>query len=217
MRISPLGFLLCIAFALTGCLGSGGGGGQKGARDSTADGNRSPTIAGSPPRSALVNEPYDFVPTAADPDGDVLVFQIVGKPRWANFDPASGRLWGVPGTGDAGNFANIRVSVADGHATVALTTFSIAVTQGASGSVTLSWEPPTLNADGSTLNNLAGYRIYYGRSPDDLDQSVVLRNPGLTRYVIENLSPAHWHFAMTSINSSGYEGKRSTVVGKQVA
>jgi hypothetical protein len=107
--------------------------------------------------------------------------------------------------------------VADGRATAALAAFSIAVTQGATGSVTLSWEPPTRNADGSTLKNLTGYRIYYGRSPNDLDQSVVLRNPGLTRYVIENLSPAHWHFAMTSFNARGYESKRSMIISKQVA
>ena len=43
--------------------------------------------------------------------------------------------------------------------------------------------PPSENADGSVLTDLAGYRIYYGRNPDNLTQVVVLDNPGLTRYV----------------------------------
>jgi len=33
-------------------------------------------------------------------------------------------------------------------------------------SITLAWEAPTANADGSTpLTDLAGYRVYYGTSP----------------------------------------------------
>ena len=32
---------------------------------------------------------------------------------------------------------------------------------------------------------------------------VVVNNPGLTRYVIENLTPARWYFSMTSVNSRG--------------
>ncbi len=50
--------------------------------------------------------------------------------------------------------------------------FDITVNQIALGSATLSWKPPTENADGSALTNLAGYRIYYGRNRDNLTESV---------------------------------------------
>jgi hypothetical protein len=217
MRKLPRVFVLFIAFAVAGCLGSGGGGSKKATRDTTPEVNRSPTIEGSPPRSILAGEPYTFSPTAADPDGDTLVFQIAGKPAWAAFDPASGRLSGTPGAGDAGTFPSIRISVTDGRASAALAVFDIAVTQVASGSVTLSWSSPNRNSDGTSLTNLAGFRIYYGRNPEVLDQTVHLSNPGLTRYVVENLSPALWHFAMTSVNSKGKESKRSQIVSKNVA
>ena len=47
--------------------------------------------------------------------------------------------------------------------------FNITVHQIAEGSATLSWMPPTENADGSALTDLAGYRIYYGRNPNTLN------------------------------------------------
>lgn len=40
---------------------------------------------------------------------------------------------------------------------------------GASGSsVTLSWDAPTKNEDGSDLTDLLGYKVYYGTSPSSL-------------------------------------------------
>jgi hypothetical protein len=84
------------------------------------------------------------------------------------------------------------------------------------GSATLTWLPPTENADGSVLTDLAGYRIYYGRGTDALDQVVTVDNPGLTSYVIDNLSPATWYFSMTSVNSSGVESQRSEAASKTV-
>ena len=77
--------------------------------------------------------------------------------------------------------------------------------------------PPTENADGSPLTDLAGYRIYYGRNQDNLTQVVVLDNPGLTRYVVENLTPARWFFAMTSVRTDGVESRRSTTASKTIS
>lgn len=85
-----------------------------------------------------------------------------------------------------------------------------------SGSATLSWYPPTQNADGSTMSNLAGYRIYYGKSAKRLDQTIVIDNPGLTRYVVENLVPAKWYFTMTAVNASGKESERARPVSKKI-
>ncbi len=67
---------------------------------------------------------------------------------------------------------------------------------------------------GPALRDLAGYRIYVGQSANALNRMIPLNNAGLTRYVIEDLSPARWHFAMTSVNSRGRESQRSAVVSK---
>lgn len=88
--------------------------------------------------------------------------------------------------------------------------------QAAAGAATVSWNPPTQNADGSQLGNLAGYRIYYGKSATRLDRSIDIDNPGLTRYLVEDLAPARWHFAMTSVNAQGVESQRSQTVSKRI-
>jgi len=178
--------------------------------------NTAPTITGSPPASVLQGQDYDFTPAASDPDGDPIEFSIERKPAWASFDRSTGRLSGTPGAADAGNFTNIRISVTDGKATVALNDFAISVRQVAEGSATLSWSPPTQNNDGSALTNIAGYRIYFGRNRDNLTEVVAIDNPGLTRYVVENLTPARWFFRMTTLNTGGAESARSQAVSKTI-
>lgn len=178
--------------------------------------NQAPAISGSPSANVLEGQLYEFLPSATDPDGDELQFSIVRKPAWAQFDRASGRLWGTPGPEDVGNFTNITITVSDGVASDSLSAFDVSVNPIAAGSATLSWNPPTENADGSPLTDLAGYRIYYGRNPDNLTQVVVLNNPGLTRYVVENLPPARWHFEMTSVNVDGIESRRSDTASKTI-
>jgi hypothetical protein len=184
------------------------------AGDSTA--NQKPTVSGDPPSSIRAGQVYEFTPQASDPDGDKLKFRVSNKPSWANFDRATGRLWGTPRDADVGINVDIRISVTDGRKSTVLPRFSITVDQISNGSVTLSWNPPIQNADGSALTDLAGYRIYYGRQVDTLSRVITLRNPGLTRLVIEDLASATWHFSMTSFNSSGSESERSPAVSKTV-
>jgi len=179
--------------------------------------NNRPTITGLPPSNILEGESYEFTPSASDADGDTLEFSIARKPAWASFDPATGRLAGTPNAQDVGNFTNIGISVSDGQDSAALTGFHITVNGIALGAATLSWNPPTENTDGSSLTNLAGYRIYYGRNASNPGQSVVVNNPGLTRYVVENLSPAKWYFTMTSVNAGGVESGRSPTVSKTIS
>ena len=142
--------------------------------------------------------------------------QSRASPPGRNSTAATGRLWGTPAAADVGNFTNIAISVTDGKDTSKLAAFDISVNQIAAGQATLSWMPPTENADGSTLTDLAGYRIYYGTNPNNLNNVVVLNNPGLSRYVVENLTPARWHFTMTSVNSEGVESARSVSASKTI-
>ncbi len=179
--------------------------------------NQAPAISGEPPEAILEGQLYEFTPTASDPDGDVLEFSVSRKPGWASFDKATGRLRGTPDAGDVGTFAGIEIAVSDGTASAVLTAFDISVNTIAAGSATLSWMPPTSNNDGTTLVDLAGYRIYYGRDLNNLTQVVELDNPGLTRYMIENLTPDRWYFAMTSVNDDGVESPRTDAVSKTIS
>jgi hypothetical protein len=82
--------------------------------------------------------------------------------------------------------------------------------------VTLNWEAPTQNSNGSTLTNLAGYKIHYGTASKDYSQVVALNNPSLNSYVIESLASGTYYFAVTSYNSQGTESAMSGEVSTTV-
>lgn len=181
-----------------------------------AAGNRAPQISGTPATSVVAGQPYAFTPIANDADGDTLTFSIQGSPPWAQFDTATGALSGTPQAGDVGNYADIRISVSDGVLSSALTPFSIAVTQVANGSTTLSWTPPTQNVDGTPLTDLAGYRIYYGTTLGSYNNQLVIDNPGVTSVVVENLTPGTWYFVSTSVDSEGVESTFSNPLSQTI-
>jgi hypothetical protein len=77
--------------------------------------------------------------------------------------------------------------------------------------VVVSWLPPTQYVDGSTLANLAGYRVKYGKSAGALSSVVTVANPGVVSSVIEGLAPGVWYFAVTAYTSDGAESENSAV------
>ncbi len=89
--------------------------------------NPLPTITGTPNTLALVGKPYHFLPTANDPNGDSLIFSIMGKPSWAKFDTKTGVLSGTPTAKQIAVSKNIIIQVSDGTSKVALPAFNLAV------------------------------------------------------------------------------------------
>jgi hypothetical protein len=81
---------------------------------------------------------------------------------------------------------------------------------------TLSWTPPTLNTDGTALTDLAGYRIYYGKSATMLTQMVQVSSAGLASYVVDDLDPGTYYFVVRAYTSAGAESANSNVVTKVV-
>jgi hypothetical protein len=178
--------------------------------------NSPPVISGTPPPAINAGSAYVFQPSAADANGDPLTFSIANMPSWATFSTSTGRLSGTPSASQIGAYSGVTISVSDGKASKSLPGFSIAVNAVSSGTATLSWTPPTMNTDGSALTNLGGYRIYYGTSASALNQTIQLNGTGLTTYVISNLSPATYYFAVTAINAVSAESDKSNIVSKVV-
>ncbi len=180
--------------------------------------NRAPTVSGTPSTAVSVGNSYSFRPTGSDPEGRTLTWSISNLPRWATFSTASGTLSGTPTASHVGTYSNIVITASDGTNRTSLRAFSIAVNAAgsSSGSATLSWTPPTRNTNGSTLTNLAGYRIYYGTSASSLTRTVQVSNAGLTRYVVSDLSPATWYFSVRAYSSAGAESTGSNTVSKVV-
>ncbi len=178
--------------------------------------NAPPVITGTPLSSVAVATAYSFRPSASDPNKDALTFSITNKPSWTTFSTTTGALTGTPTAVNVGTTSNIVISVSDGKVKTSLKAFSLAVTQIGTGAVTIDWTPPTRNSDGSVLTNLAGYRIIYGQSATALTRTVQISNPGTSSYVLENLSPGTWYFAMKSYTSSGTESVPTKAVSKTV-
>jgi hypothetical protein len=180
--------------------------------------NTPPTISGTPPTSVVVGNSYSFRPTASDADGNTLTFSIGNKPAWASFSKTNGRLYGTPVAANVGTYSNIVIRTSDGIATRSLPAFALTVNSAgaATGAATLTWTPPTRNTDGTTLTNLAGYRIYYGTSSGSLNRTVQIANAGIASYVVSDLSPATWYFSVRSYTTSGVESSGSSIASKTV-
>jgi putative Ig domain-containing protein len=203
--------------ALTACGGGGDGGGDAGTAAPATGANSAPTIQGSPSANVSAGQAYSFQPTASDSDGDSLTFSVTNLPGWASFNQSTGRISGTPTAADVATYSNIRVTVSDGKASASTALFAITVTAMGTASVTLSWTPPTQNEDGSALTDLAGYEVHYGQSEGALDQFVQLSNPSLSSYVVENLSPGTWFFALRSINRQGVASQISGTASKTIS
>ena len=89
------------------------------------------------------------------------------------------------------------------------------VSQG-SGSATLSWEAPTTNVDGTALVDLAGYYIDYGSDAQNPSDRITVATVGIQTYVIDNLAPGTYYFAVTAYTTNGVEGVPSATVSKTV-
>ncbi len=84
------------------------------------------------------------------------------------------------------------------------------------GAATLEWTMPTTQTNGSTLADLAGYRIHYGKSVSSLDQTIEIRNPSVSSYVVEGLAPGTYYFAVTAFTSRNHESERSNAGRKEI-
>lgn len=80
----------------------------------------------------------------------------------------------------------------------------------------LNWTPPTENTDGTPLTDLAGFRIYYGDSPDDLMQNMTaIDNPAIVEHLVEQLTDGQtWYFTVTAFNAGGLESDYSNIASK---
>jgi hypothetical protein len=188
--------------------------GSGGSAEDETEPNAAPVISGTPTTALAVGQAWSFTPEAYDPDGDVLTFSYDLLPVWAQFDPKTGRVQGTPL--QAGSFGPITITVSDHMDSASLEPFTLHVDEPTLGTTMLSWTPPTEREDGSTLVDLAGYRIYYGKDENSLTHVINISEKGLTEHLVENLDPGTWYFAVTAYDSKGLESDKSNRTSKTI-
>jgi hypothetical protein len=73
-----------------------------------------------------------------------------------------------------------------------------------------------LNTDGTALTDISGYLVYYGTSPTNLEQSRSVPGAGNTSYVVSDLAPGTYYFAVATLNSTGVASVVSNAASKTV-
>ena len=84
------------------------------------------------------------------------------------------------------------------------------------GSVTLKWTLPTEYEDGTPLQDLAGYRIYWRNISATQRLSIEIDDPRLSAIVISNLPAGIYLFSMTAYNEAGVESALSNIITRVV-
>jgi hypothetical protein len=86
------------------------------------------------------------------------------------------------------------------------------------GNLNLNWTAPTARADGSALalSEIGGYRIYYGTSRGNYSGTYNQSNGAATSATVSNLPSGTYYLVMSTYDTSGREGSRSSEVTKSV-
>lgn len=82
-------------------------------------------------------------------------------------------------------------------------------------STTLAWEAPVQNTNGTQLNDLAGYNLYYGTESGRYTQVRPVRDPSQTNLELP-IEPGTYFVAMTAYDASGNESELSNEIVRQV-
>jgi hypothetical protein len=201
--------------ALAACGGGGSGGGPAIAGNISTAGI---SLAITQPTSAGEMETPDAsVTLAGTAESDTGIVSV----EWVNNRGGQGTASGTNSWRtdslplEMGN-NKFTVTAKDGFGASATRTLTVKRETNGTGSVTLSWQPPTTREDGSPLTNLAGYYIYYGRMSGIYDFDIKIDNPGVTTYVVEELNPGTWYFVLSSYDSDGIESDYSNEISKEV-
>ena len=88
--------------------------------------------------------------------------------------------------------------------------------QAFSGTATLTWTRVSTDTSGKALQGLSGYRVHYGTSAKAMYTVVTLKDPTQTTYVVKDLYPGIWYFAVNAYTTSGTEGALSNVASKTI-
>jgi hypothetical protein len=83
----------------------------------------------------------------------------------------------------------------------------------ANGQLSISWQAPTENVDGSALTDLGGYTVYYGQSSGNYTGQTEVDNANATTFAT-TVASGEYYVAMTALDVEGNESALSNEVVK---
>jgi hypothetical protein len=84
---------------------------------------------------------------------------------------------------------------------------------GGTGTISLAWDRPETNEDGTPLTDLRGYKIYYGTAPGVYNPSVDVPDPNATSHTLTGLTKGQiYYIVATAYDTSWNESRYSNPV-----
>ncbi len=84
-------------------------------------------------------------------------------------------------------------------------------------SVTLAWDPPTTDATGAPLTDLASYRLYYGQAtPVTRDNAAMVEVGSDATFTVDGLTAGVWFFAVSALDTEGNESELSGEISAEL-
>jgi uncharacterized protein (TIGR03382 family) len=121
--------------------------------------NDKPAITSAPVTTATEKQPYNYKPTATDPDpNDTQSWKLTKAPPGATIDPNTGEIKWTPGTSDGGKDVDFEVEVCDKSGTCTKQSWKVAVNN--------VNDPPTITSSAPTT---AKERQAYNYKPTATD------------------------------------------------
>lgn len=205
----PVSIVLALVLSITAC-SSGSGGSPPVTNDSAppppAPASSGPQVIITSPDAEEIDTTDDAMDIAGSASGDAGIASVTWETDRGESGDASGtESWSIDQVPLAVGSNTITVTVTDGAGATHSDSIVINRESEGTGSTTLSWEAPTERTDGTALTDLAGFRIHYGRMSGVYDYQIDLNTPGLLTYVIEDLVPGEWYFAVTAYDANGLE------------
>lgn len=158
--------------------------------------SQAPTISGTPATTATVGNRYEFRPTASDSDSTTLTFSARGLPAWLTLVTSTGAISGTPTNDDAGETADITLTVSDGANVASLPVFRISVAP-----VLPPTPPPAANNQAPTISGTPATSVVatqnYSFTPSATDP-----DSGILNFSIAN-KPSWASFSITTGRLSG--------------
>lgn len=211
IRWLVVGLLLAVA---AGCSGSSG---ATSSADLPGPGEPAPPPEQTPPDDGDADTPPSVTFAASDdavPSGGSTT--LTWSSQHADSCAASGGWSGsrpVQGNASVGplNGATTFTLTCSGAGGSSVAMLSVSV----EGVVSLAWQPPAENEDGSPLTDLSGYRIYYGSFSRSYNDTITVNDAGATQWDMP-LSSGEYYIAMTAFDAAGNESAYSNEIVRSV-